>query len=190
MNIDVVFATPIQDILRGVWFEGSSDANIFYFSVFCLPLFVPRDGIDLTHGKRLRGNGRERWSADDPNLIEKLTEAIRNDAIPFLNSVSTLAQIRHYLKSNVDSDRPRVNTYILEALGYTLIKCGDYPSALKALAELKQRLEKSATLGGLAQKARAQLIEEKLLQSPETALTQLEAWKSETKSKLKLEKYP
>jgi hypothetical protein len=38
-------------------------------------------------------------------------------------------------------------------------------------------------------KARAQLIEERLSESPETALAQLEAWKEETKRKLKLDKY-
>jgi hypothetical protein len=190
VNGKMMFIPPVDDFLRGIYFENSSGTNDFYLRVFFLPLFVPQDCVSFTHGPdRLRRNNRALWHADDPNLLENLRETIRDEAIPFLNSISTLDGVLNNLKAGVDSDRPRVNSHILEALAYTLIKSGDYSSALTALAELKQRLDKSTTPWVVEQKARAQLIEEKLLQNPETALEQLETWKTETIHKLGLEKF-
>jgi hypothetical protein len=76
----------------------------------------------------------------------------------------------------------------LEALAYTLVKCGDYSAALDALSELSQSLENETTPWIVAQRNRALLIEEKLLPKPETALDQLESWKAESVRNLKLEK--
>ena len=186
---DLVFISPVDDFLRGLCFESSSDANCCYLWEFFLPLFVPRDAIGFTHGKRLRNNGNQGWYADNPNLLDDLNKAIHNQVMPFINSISTLDGVRNYLQVGVDCDRPRVNSHILEALAYTLIKCGDYPAALKALAEQKQRLEKSIIPWVVEQRNRAQLIEQKLLQNAEAALQQLEIWKAETIHNLKLEKF-
>jgi hypothetical protein len=94
-----------------------------------------------------------------------------------------------YLKKDVARTRPRANSHTLEALAYTLIKCGDYPSAQESLAELEQMLEGDTIPWVVAQLARVQLIKGKLLHNPGAASAQLEIWKAETIRKLELEKY-
>lgn len=79
--------------------------------------------------------------------------------------------------------------WISALITYTLIKGGDYSTALESLAELERMLEGNTVPWVVKQRNRAQLIAGKLLQSPETALAQLEIWKTETIGKLGLEKY-
>jgi hypothetical protein len=157
-------------------------------NAFFLPLFVPTDVIHFNYGKRISSISGQ-WNADSPNLINDLIEAIRVEAIPFLQKVSTLTGALNYLKASVESNGQSVNPHTLEALAYTLIESGEYPSAMKVLVEQKQLLEGATVPWMIELKARAQLIEERLSESPETALAQLEAWKEETKRKLKLDKY-
>jgi len=185
-----IFKSPVDDFCRGLAFESSQDANRFYLWVFVLPLFVPHDGFGMTHGKRLRRrNGGEGWRDDDRNVITDLLDTIQSAAMPFLNNVSTFERAVNYLKEAVDSGRPRVNSHQLEALAYILIKSGDYSSALELLAELKERLAGDTVPWVVEQRGRAQLMEDKLLQNPETALAQLDEWKKWTIGKLRLEKY-
>ncbi len=150
-------------------------------------LFVPTDSVHGTISIRI-GHAAN-WRAGNPNLLADLTAAIQKEAMPFLDDVATLAGVLNYLKGTIERGRPRVNSHTLEAYAYTLIKNGDYSSALESLAELKQMLEGDTIPWVVAQLNRAQLIEGKLLQNPEAALAQLEAWKDGTISKLGLEKY-
>lgn len=183
----VLFKSPVDDFLCGLFFESSADAEWFYFSVFFLPLFVPNDSVHGTFGSRI-GRATD-WCADNPKLLADLTAAIQNEAMPFLDNVATLAGVLNYLKVNVDCDRPRVNSHVLEAYAYALIKNGDYSSAWESLTELSQMLQGATIPWVMEQRSRAQLIEGKLLRSPEEALTQLELWRTETVSNLGLEKH-
>jgi hypothetical protein len=183
----MVFKSPVDDFLRALYFENTSDANYFHFHVFLMPLLVPHEHISFSYGDRI-GNALN-WRLDNPNLLADLRAAIHGEAIPFLNKVSTVAGVIDYLRADIEIDRQRVNPHTLEALAYTLIKSGDYSFALKALEEIKQRFSKSTTSWVLELVVRAEMMEEKLLPKPEVALAQLEAWKSETVSKLGLEKY-
>lgn len=184
----IIFVSPVQDILCGLSFGGSLDINTFYLHKFILPLYVPTERIHVTFGERLKINGNEGWRTDDSRLIENLTDVIHRE-IPFLDIASTLTGCLNYLKASVNNGRPRVNSHELEALTYTLIKGGDYSTALESLAELERMLEGNTVPWVVKQRNRAQLIAGKLLQSPETALAQLEIWKTETIGKLGLEKY-
>lgn len=187
MEKKVMFQAPVEDFLRGLYFESSADADRFYLSVFFMPLFVPDDSVHGTFGKRI---GRDsNWNANNPNLLADLTAAIQNEALPFLDNVATLTEVVNYLRTNIDRGRPRVNSHVLEAYAYTLIKSGDYSSALESLAELKERLAASTIPWVMEQRNRAELVEGKLLQNPAAALAQLDAWTAETIGKLGLEKY-
>jgi hypothetical protein len=183
----MVFKPPVGDFLRGLYFENTSDANYFHFSMFFLPVFVPTECVYFNYGKRI-GNALN-WRADNPNLLSDLNEAIRVEAIPFFNHVSTLAGVVNYLKTFVESSGPRVNSHTLEALAYSLIKNEEYSAALKVLAKLVEITDKDTIPWVLEQKARAQLVEVKLFKKPEDALAQLETWTNETINKLGLEKY-
>jgi hypothetical protein len=126
---------------------------------------------------------------NNPNLLADLRTAIHDEAIPFLKRVSTVAGVVDYLRAEIEVDKQRVNPHTLEELAYSLIRTGDYSSALKALDEIKRRFSESTTSWVLELVARAELMGEKLLPQPEAALAQLEAWKAETVVKLGLEKH-
>lgn len=183
----MVFKSPIEDFLYGLYFENTSDADYFHFHVFLMPLFVPQDYISFSYGDRI-GNALK-WCLDNPNVLIDLRAAVHAEAIPFLNKVSTTKGIISYLNSDIEADKQRVNPHTLEALAYALIKNGDYSSALEVLGELKEKFGKSTTPWVLELVARAELMEEKLLPKPEVALAQLKVWKAETVSKLGLEKH-
>lgn len=184
----MVFKSPIDDdFLRALYFENTSDANYFNFHVFLMPLFVPHDYISFSYGDRI-GNAPN-WRLDNPDLVANLRAAIHAEGIPFLNKVSKAAGIIEYLKADIEGDRQRVNPHTLEALAYTLIRSGDYSSALKALGELSQMFGKSTTSWVLQVVARGKAVEEKLLLNPELALAQLDEWKAETVTNIGLEKY-
>jgi hypothetical protein len=183
----LIFKSPVGDFLYGLYFESSADAEWFYFSVFFLPLYVPNDSVHGTFGKRI---GRAaNWNINNPKLLTDLTAAVQSEALPFLDNVTTLTEIVNYLRAEVDCDRPRVNSHVLEAYAYTLIKSCDYSAALEALAEQKQRLASSTVAWVIEQRNRALLIEHKLLEGPAAALEQLDAWKTESIRNLRLEKY-
>ncbi len=183
----MILMSPADDFLRTLYFENTSDANYFHLHVFFLPLYVPTDYIYFNYGNRI-GNALN-WRLDNPNLLADLNAVIRSEAIPFLNNVLTREGVLRYLKASVEFDRQRVNPHTLEAFAYTLVRNGDYAAGLEVLAEFKQRFEQSDTPWIAELLQRTQLIEGKLLQNPETALAQLEAWKAETVNKLGLEKY-
>lgn len=183
----MAFKSPIDDFLRAVYFENTSDVNRFHFHVFLMSLLVPQDYISFSYGDRI-GNSLN-WRLDNPSLLSDLRTAIHSEAVPFLNKLSTHSEVIDYLKAEIEVDPQRVNPHTLEDLAYALIRTGDYPSALKALEELDQRFSKSTTSWLLELVARAKSVEEKLLRKPEAALAQLEAWKAETVRKLGLEKY-
>ena len=185
-----LFISPVDDFWRGLCFESSQDANRFYLWVFFLPLFVPHDFFAFTYGNRLRRrSGGEGWRDDDPNVIAELLDTIHSAAMPFLDSVSSLEKVVDYMKEYNKRGSRGPGSHQLEAYAYMLIKRGDYTSALESVAELKQSLEGNTVPWVVAQRGRALLMEEKLLQSPEAALAQLEEWKKWTIGKLKLEKF-
>lgn len=189
MKGTLLFIPPVDDFLRGIEFDVHRDGH-FYVHVFYMPLFVPQKGIHFTHVFfRLRRKNGGVWYADDPNLLEDLLEAIRNDALPYLDSISTLRGVLEFRRSDIMSDWPRVNSHCLEEFAYLLIKNGEYSAALQTFENWKKIRAEDDRPWVLEQRNRAQLIEDKLRQSPEAALAQLEEWKAGTIAKLRLEKY-
>lgn len=190
MKGKLLFISPVDDFLRGMYFNNASGKVNFTVEVLYMPLFIPQELIHFTHTSyTLRWNGNAGWRADDPNLLEKLLQAIQNDALPYLERVSTLRGVLELRRSDIVSRWPRVNWRRLEEFAYLLIKNGEYSAALEKLAHLKKWLAEDAFGGKTNQQNRVQLIEDKLHQSPEAALAQLQEWKAESITNLGLEKY-
>ena len=184
---DLVLKLPVGDFLQALCFERCSDPSSFHLHVFFMPLFVPDEHINLSYGKRI-GNPLD-WNLKNPNLFVEIRSVIRSQAIPFLNNISTLTGVLNYFRADIEKDLLRVNPHTVEALAYTLIKSGDYVAARSELTELRQRFGNSKTSWVLELVARARMAEEKLSQNPKESFGQLAAWRTETVSKLGLEKY-
>lgn len=166
-----MFKTTPDGVLLGLDFYGSSrDRNLFRGSALFLPMFVPTETVHLNYSKRISPKIGQ-WTTDDPNLIDRLAESIRAEAIPFLNAASTLQGVADFIQTMViPSVNGCVNPHCQEALAYTLVKLNDVSGALAVLDQIQKALSKPTAPWELAMRARAQLIEEKLLPKPEVAL--------------------
>ncbi|HEX3627349.1 MAG TPA: hypothetical protein VH280_18225 [Verrucomicrobiae bacterium] len=182
-----VFISPVGDFVRGVYFEEAFDSTAFYLRVLFLPLFVPQECISFIHGERIGDNLL--WKIENPDLIDNLRAVIQTQALPFLESVSTLAGVIACVEKDVERGWPRYNSHHMEELAYLCIKNGDHSEALKWLRHLQRDLENETTPWIIDQRNRTRLIETKLLESPEAALNQFEDWKKQTIITLGLEKY-
>jgi len=182
-----VFISPIDDFVRGVYFEEAFDSTAFYLRVLFLPLFVPQECISFIHGDRI-GNDLE-WTMENPNLVDNLRDVIQTQALPFLERVSTLPGVIACVKKDVESDWPRYNSHHLEELAYIYAKSGEYSASSECLRHLIRDLEKDTIPWIVSQRERAQLIETKLLENPQMALDQLDQWKRQTIISLGFEKH-
>ena len=114
----LMFAQPVQHVLRAIYFDASSSADAFYVWVFFLPLYVPQEDLSFNLGKRLRPAG---WNRNEPGMLDKLTRSIETEAVPFLNSVSTLEQVLLTLDVRAATS---IDSHTWEALAYTHILLG------------------------------------------------------------------
>lgn len=138
VNGALIIAQPIGHVLRGICFDGSdfSRTNFVPF-VFFMPLAVPASHIVLSNGFRLtNARGLDSWSADDPQIIENLSQAIVEKALSFLDQVSSLSNVARTLES-----RALVNAHALEAIACCRALNGESEAAVAALDQIEQTLD-------------------------------------------------
>lgn len=172
----LIFAQPIDHIIRGLHFDGSShNPRSFYIYAFFQPLCVPHRNIHFTLGFRLRNmEGVDGWSSDDPHLIEKIGEAIAAKAMPFLNGVATLRDAAVAAETMQSS-----NPHVMEAAAYCRALSGDREGALSSLDALGLALDREiawqAKIGD-----RAKTLSKLLGSDFDAARKQLLEWEAET----------
>jgi hypothetical protein len=186
---DLLLLNPLGDILRGIAFQGSGwDKHSFCAWQFVFPLWklVEKGGdISMSFGSEPLGlNKCERcFDKRVPDFEQELIFLIKEQALPFLNSIQT----NEDFLNNLDPKYLDTDPYDKEAQAYARIRIEDFPGALKALDELigmlDFRLEWEYPIA-----ERARLLKEKILRDPAEAQAQLEAWKEETIRNLKLDK--
>src|SRR5215469_9526241 len=127
-----MYLPPADTLLRGIHFDSSGFSKTsFYLSVFVMPLCVPTTCLVLSHGKRLRINGKfDGWDSNRPKLQQELLAAILDEGLPFLETIQTLADFIEYLKVSGSELR------ILEALGYALARTERTKEALKVFDQI------------------------------------------------------
>jgi hypothetical protein len=182
----MVFVRPIEHNLRRLYFEGSSfDAKSFYVWIFFLPLCVPTKQVIFNLGKRLRkSDGGDRWSSDAPNLAAQLSVAVKREALPFLASIASSQDTAELAAEFAGTGDP----YALQAVAYSLARCGDIGRAKSELQRLVGMLDiKIPWQREIAE--RAERLRTILTVSPVDAQHQLAAWETETVRNLGLEKF-
>lgn len=180
----LLFIKPIGSVLRGFCFEGSSfSKESFYINVFFLPMYIPMDDLGFTFVDRLRSAESGGWESTHPNLDSDLRAAV-HDRVPYLRSLCTPIDIVKAIRPKTKLPNPHVH----EAFAYSLIKAGDYQSAVDVIKGIPPMVD-SAVDWQRALQERVLLIQEKLQRSPEEALQQLDAWEVESFRNLKLEAY-
>lgn len=177
----LLFSTPVRDLLRGLYFDGSGfDKTVFFVGVFVMPLCVPTSHLHFTFGTRLRYEGRERWSSEAADLNARLTFALQDQAVPFLDRVQSFKGFTEHARSL--SQR---NLHVLHALAYSLIRCREFNQAASVLDQLQAIITPSVSwekaIGEETKK-----LHQLLAADPEAAEDQLARWENETIQKLGL----
>jgi hypothetical protein len=82
-----IFIKPVGHLLRGISLMRSIDPNLFIPAWAVIFLFEPRDSFTFNWGKRIY---EITWDVTNPDLPEKMCEAIEEQALPLLRRVKTI----------------------------------------------------------------------------------------------------
>ena len=131
------FFLPVEYALRGVCFEGSSfDSRSFYVWAFVQPTCVPAEHLSFSLGKRILNGSADRWNSTDPAMLSALQEALRTQALPFLNRADSIGGAIELAEDWSLGAQP----YLRQAAAYWLVLAGHDAKAKVALEELQGTL--------------------------------------------------
>ena len=181
----LVFVPPVQTILRGVWFEGSSfDKSSFYAQFFVMPLCVPTEHLYGNFGNRVRlKGGADRWNNETPNLVDELSDALRMQAVPFLSRAKTLLDFAEMASSFSFS-----NPHTPRAIGFALARAGRTSEAVHVLDQLLAQIDRKVPWQ-MEIANQSTYLRDQLIGDPAEAQRQLETWEIETVRNLGLEEF-
>lgn len=178
----LLFKPPLDRLLRGIFFDSSSDPRAFYPTLFVMPLCVPTNHIYFTFGNRLRtAAGVGGWSSEMPDLVAELGAALKSAAM-FLSGIDSLPAFVAYAEFGLRTERT------LEGIGYALAREGQAAQAISIFDEL-------LTKGDLSTSWQRELAERitnlrrTLVENPEDAHSQLVSSESETIRSLGLDDF-
>jgi hypothetical protein len=160
-------------ILRGIYFERSSDPDGFYVWAFGQPLYVLADSIVLSCGDRLGGPSKL-WY---PGEVTLLTKAVAEVGMPFLRSISTPQQFARR------SDGDDLNS--LEAKGCSLVASGDYIEGIRVLRQIPPLVQRETPWMCEVEK-RTQALADAAERAPEQSTAMLAGWSVSTRRALDL----
>ncbi len=181
----MIVMCPLERVLRGVAFEGSSfDAKTFFVWFFFLPLCVPTKHLYFNFGERLRtSSGGDVWNTNDTELLGQLRGAISDQALPYLSGVESLEGMIQKLNLSSEPENPHKQ----QAIAYALARGGKFEEAREALAVLISQLDDQSPWQQEISE-RAKWLQIQLENDTTQRKEQLEKWEAETTEALKLAK--
>lgn len=170
-------------VLRGIFFERSTDPSSFYVSAVALPLYKPTDVLDLTFSFRLRQNdGGQLWDAE-PDTLLLLNAAIESQGLRTLRTMQTSSDFALWLTKKVESSPD--NLHLLEGLALTYVWEGEIESARPILDNIASMEFAQNSWQGEIRK-QVILIRGLLNANLDEAADQLRSWQRESASALGL----
>jgi hypothetical protein len=143
---NLIHEQPVGSMLRAIFFDSSAfSKTTIYPGVFVQPLYVPRDHLTLTYGRRLARCGLEYIAGEEQSLANRLLEGIREHAIPLFESLRTpetfvvnAERWRWFRKDDCNNQWARA---------LSLVKIGDIAGAKLWLRALRRSLSKDEGAG-------------------------------------------
>jgi len=133
----LLFIRPIEHALGGVYLNPSAfDPARFSVMAFIVPLFMPTNTIYFNVGKEVQ-NKRGIWDANDPRLMAELACAISEQALPFLEQISTPQGIAQTAAAIQKQGDPVVQ----EAIARAYVLAGDAERAVRELGRLESMIQ-------------------------------------------------
>ena len=111
--------TPMNGMPRAVDFDASAfSKDDFYVAATVMPLCVPSDHISLLFGNRLSHPRRGRnWTRKLPHLVGDLLEAIRSQALPFLENLRSADDFAAMARVLAQSSHTGKTAFVLARAG-------------------------------------------------------------------------
>ena len=186
---DLLFFTPIGDILRGFAFESTAYAREeFYFWWFFMPIGRPIEYLTLGYGGRLSPPiGYTDWRTHMEDLPNKLLSALRPKALPLLQSTITYQDTINAIHE-LRGEQAGTDTNILDDLSCLQILDGQFEAArqtLDALISHEHGDDRRQWILDIVERAKG--LKEKLINDPQFAIDQVKEWQKHTFKALKLE---
>jgi hypothetical protein len=181
----LLYQVPVGNILRGFIFDSSSfSAEAFHPGAFVQALYVPRDHLDLTLGKRFLGA----WKFEpgrEQQVGQKLLHEIFKTGLPFLDRHAHPEGIIQELNRN---PALRANCRLQELLVYSLLILRQNDGGLDELDRLLAMLQGLTEARSWERDLHAEigLLREKLMRNPVEVCTMLQRIVEETRQKLRL----
>ena len=178
---NLLFAKPLGGVLRGICFNPSAyNKHDFDVSAFVMPFCFPTTHYLMNFGKDVYGRGIA-WSMLLPDLAPRLIAAIREQAMPFLETASTPRDLALALQRFKGCQSQMFQAYALARIGenreaITMIEA--YLPAFDPTSHWQK---------DLADQSRA--LRHLLLYEPALAATKLEEWETETIHNLGLARF-
>lgn len=185
----LLFATPIQGLLRGFSFDTSAyDRRRFDIEVFVQPLYIPVDFIFYTFGERLPypSDGWCLSEGEEASVMAQVLASIKGRGLQFIGYIQTPRDLAH--KRALVNSSPN-DPHVVRAVAYSHALAHEYPEAVQALDRLDAIMSEDNPLrqpwdDELQEQGR--LMRKLLLQSPEEAVDLLERWTEQTRAALRL----
>ena len=178
---DLLVRMPLAPVLRALCLERSGwDSRGFYAWVFFQPLCIPHAHVFFNLGWRL-GGGTHIWNCDTPAGVTALREAIRREALPFLDRIQSPRDAALQVKLQGPT-----SLISQKAIAYAFARGGDYPQAIR---ELDRPVMVGHPEPVAEQDPEAKKLRDLLLRDPAAAQQQLQAWEDETRRALGLEEF-
>jgi hypothetical protein len=190
----LLFEAPIEDLLRGFTFQGSSyDRTSFYLVAFVQPLYVPSDEELPTFSER-----SPRLASTD--ALDDIRSFVEGSGRKFLERLRTPTDLADWLEREEAGHKP--DPFALEALAYSAllaVRSEDAEQWLEVAAKTAEEYVRDDLDEGLYAKdeehplqavlERTAQVRDALDASANEALALLERWREETARKLGLSKH-
>jgi len=147
-NVHHHLAYQIHDdlVLSGFVLDRSGmERGAFYLTAFAQPLYVPRDHLFLTYGKRLEQG--KRWKVENGNeteVVQLILEVIRSEGRSVLEMVNSAEKLAELTEAKPGTRRNPFHwreddPNVVEARAYSWVLLGDETKAKRDLLYLTRQ---------------------------------------------------
>lgn len=127
----LIYEAPLGRIVRGFYFEASSERDTRYVHCFVQPLYVPSEHLVLNMGGRIRTDaGHQSWRVADLDELTGKAEALRRS---FLDGAQVPTSLAGWYERHAITP---IDLHVRRAHLYTLVACERWEEASEGLAAL------------------------------------------------------
>jgi hypothetical protein len=124
-----VLRRPAEDVVAGVALDpGTANPGevSVYAALFVQPLYVPRDHLDLSHGRRVGRSWTASADAVEAEGLRDLETALGRDGLREVHEIVTPADVSRWLRSREGFEE---NAAAMEAAAFSDVLVGEIDDA-------------------------------------------------------------